>query len=175
MTTLNCLLKSWDSFIRGICARQKLIKFSILWEECTQEEARLVAREEKMGANDDQALTTHAKKDRSKEEDQPHIRPKRFQKNHRRDYSSLRCYTYDEKCHFARDLPKNKVSTKENKKKRHHVHTVEHDEPINKRTREYSSSDEEYVLILSLTGIITHGSNDWIVDSLASKHMTGYK
>ena len=60
MTTLNGLPKSWDSFIQGICARRKLITFSRLWEECSQEEARIVAREEKMG-NEDQALTAHTK------------------------------------------------------------------------------------------------------------------
>ena len=43
MTTLNDLPRSWDSFIQGICARKKLISFSRLWEECSQEEARLVA------------------------------------------------------------------------------------------------------------------------------------
>jgi hypothetical protein len=55
MTTLNGLPRSWDSFIQGICSRRKLIKFSRLWEDCTQEEARLVAREEKL-RDDDQDL-----------------------------------------------------------------------------------------------------------------------
>ena len=63
MTTLNGLPRSWDSFIQGICTRKKLIKFSGLGEECTQEESRLVSREEKMGVDDDQALDAHAKKD----------------------------------------------------------------------------------------------------------------
>ena len=31
------------------------------------------------------------------------------------------------------------------------------------------------MLISTLTGTISHGSNDWHVDSGASKHMTGYK
>ena len=53
MTTLNGLPRSWDLFIQGICARKKLIKFSKLWKECTQEEAQFVSREEKMGASDD--------------------------------------------------------------------------------------------------------------------------
>ena len=30
-------------------------------------------------------------------------------------------------------------------------------------------------MISSLTGNITHGSNDWLIDSGASKHMTGFK
>ena len=61
MTTLNGLPRSWDSFIQGICARKNLIKFSRLWEECSQEEARIAAQEEKMGS-EDKALTVHSKK-----------------------------------------------------------------------------------------------------------------
>ena len=47
---------------------------------------------------------------------------------------------------------------------------------LQKRVNEEdSSSDEEYVLISALTGIVTHGSNYWLIDSGASKHMTGFK
>ena len=59
--------------------------------------------------------------------------------------------------------------------KRHHVHTVEDDEPPKKVAKEDESSDEEYVLISSLTGMVIHGSDIWLVDSGASKHMTCYK
>ena len=45
MTTLNGLPRSWDSFFQGMCARRNLITFSRLWEEFSQEEARIVARE----------------------------------------------------------------------------------------------------------------------------------
>ena len=31
------------------------------------------------------------------------------------------------------------------------------------------------VLISTLTGTVSHGSNDWLIDSGASKHMTGFK
>ena len=44
MTTLNGLPRSWDSFIQGICAIKKLVKFNRLWEECSQEEARILER-----------------------------------------------------------------------------------------------------------------------------------
>ena len=57
ITTLNGLPRSWDSFIRGMYAKRKLITFSRLWEESTQEEARLIIREDKVGATEDQALT----------------------------------------------------------------------------------------------------------------------
>jgi hypothetical protein len=51
---------------------------------------------------------------------------------------------------------------------------AEDDEPAQKRTKDYDSS-EEYVLISSLTGTITHGSDTWLFDSGASKCMTSYK
>ena len=43
MTTLNGLPRSWDSFIQGIYARNKLVKFNRLWEEFSQEEAQIAA------------------------------------------------------------------------------------------------------------------------------------
>ena len=45
MTTLNGLPRSRDSFIQGICARKKLVKFRRLWEECSQEESQIATRE----------------------------------------------------------------------------------------------------------------------------------
>jgi hypothetical protein len=45
MTTLDGLPRSWDAFIQGIFSRKKLPKFSRLWEDCNQEEARKTARE----------------------------------------------------------------------------------------------------------------------------------
>ena len=76
----------------------------------------------------------------------------------------------DEKGHIAIYCAKNK-----GKKMRYHVHSIEDDEPVKKSAREDSSSDEEYVLISTLTGMVTHGSNVWLVDTRASKHMTRFK
>ena len=92
-----------DSFIQGICAKKKLVKFSRLWEECSQEEARIVAREEKMGS-EYQALTVHSKKRRTDHHKCKHSNPNKFNKNQPR----FRCFTCDERGHYARDCPKNK-------------------------------------------------------------------
>ena len=75
MTTMNGLPRSWDTFIKGICSRRKLMKFSRLWEDCTQEEARLEAREEKLGDEENQALATHARRGKNKVDDRP---PRKF-------------------------------------------------------------------------------------------------
>ena len=77
MTTLNGLPRSWDSFIQGIHARRKLISLSRLREECAQEKARLVKREENMGATDGQVLVLYTKKNfNKKEKNQNHSQQK---------------------------------------------------------------------------------------------------
>ena len=50
---------------------------------------------------------------------------------------------------------------KKNSKIRHHAHTAEDDGPPRKRVKqesEDSSSEDEYVLISTLMGTVTHGS-----------------
>ena len=98
----------------------------------------------------------------------------------RRDPSRLGCYTCDEIGHFAKNCPKNNNGSKKKRKskRRHHAHTTEDDDPPRKRVKqesEDSSSDEEYVLISTLTRTVTHGRKYWLIDSGASKHMTGFK
>ena len=95
MTTLNGLLRSWDYFIQGIIARKNLVKFSRLWEECSQEEDQIATRKEKM-VSEDQALTVLSRMGRRK--NHHHQGKHSHQKsNHvRRDPSKIRCYTCDE-------------------------------------------------------------------------------
>ena len=130
--------------------------------------------------SEDQALTIHSKKSRRgyHHPKGKHSHQKDNPRRSNRDLSKYRCF--DERGHFSRYCPINKGGShkKKGNKRRHHSHTVEDDEPRIKRVKqesEDSSSDEEYVLIYSLTGTVTHGSNDWIIDSGASKHITRFK
>ena len=86
-------------------------------------------------------------------------------------------YICDERGHFARDCTRKKISShkKKGNKRRHHAHAIEDGVPSRKKIRQDSddsSSDEEYVFIYAIMGNITHGSNDWLIYSGASKHMT---
>jgi hypothetical protein len=76
--------------------------------------------------------------------------------------------------HIAINYPNSKCEFIKGKHKIHHAHATEDDEPDQERTKE-EDSREEYVLISSLIGTVTHGSDTWIIDSGSSKHMSGYK
>ena len=100
--------------------------------------------------NEYQALTIHSNKGRG--ENHHHQGKHSHQKDNfvktNKDPSKLRCYTCDEKGHFARNclMNKNGSKKKKNSKRRHHAHTAEDDDPPRKRVKqesEDSSSEEE--------------------------------
>ena len=119
-----------------------------------------------------QELIVHSKKTR-----RSHHHSKGKISHSRKDLTTIRCYTCDEKGHISKFYPKKRNLKKKGNKRRHHAHAEEDNEPSTKRIRQESddsSSEEEYVLIFALTGTVSHGSNDWLIDNGASKHMTGF-
>jgi hypothetical protein len=62
MTSLNGLTRPWDAFIQTICARKEKLHFDSLWEECVQEEARVVNLEALLLRDEDRVLAAHAKR-----------------------------------------------------------------------------------------------------------------
>ena len=123
--------------------------------------------------SEDQALTVHSKKTR-----RSHHHSKGNISHSRKDLTTIRCYTCDEKGHISKFFPNRRSLKKKVNKRRHHAHVAEDDEPSTKRIRQESddsSSEEEYILIFALMGTVSHGSNDWLIDSGASKHMMGFK
>ena len=119
--------------------------------------------------SEDQDLTFHTKKTK-----RDHHHSKGQISHCRRDLSTIRCYTCDDKGYISKYYPnKGRSKKKKGNKRRHHAHAIEDDEPSRKRF--IQESDEEYLLISALMGTISHGSNDWLIDSGASKHITGFK
>ena len=73
--------------------------------------------------------------------------------------------------HIAKFCPARREEYKR-KQKRHHAHAVEDEEPPAKMLREQI---KEHVLISALLGSVTPGEDTWLIDSGASKHMTGQR
>jgi hypothetical protein len=72
-------------------------------------------------------------------------------------------------------IAKNCLARREEYKKRnkmHHAHAVEDEELPMKMIKEQI---EYYVLIFALLGSISHGDDTWLIDSGASKHMSGQR
>jgi hypothetical protein len=132
--------------ILGICSRRKITKFSRLWEDCTRK-ARVVAREEKLGEEENQALATLARKGKSKKEVHSHKKPHGPQKSQKfkKDFSSYRCFICQKMGHIAIHCPQSKDKVRKGKYRKHHAHATKDDEPNHEKTKEEDTS-KEYVL-----------------------------
>jgi hypothetical protein len=97
--------------------------------------------------NEDQALAAHTRKGKRKKEHSSH---NKFNKG-QRENSNIRYYCCQELGHFARDCSLIKEIKKKKRGKRHQAHATEDDEPPKKVAKQDESSDEDYVLISSLT------------------------
>jgi hypothetical protein len=73
--------------------------------------------------------------------------------------------------HIAKNCPARREEYKK-RNKMHHAHTVEDEEPPMKMIKE---KIEDYVLIFALSGSMSPGEDTWLIDSGASKHMTGQR
>ena len=58
---------------------------------------------------------------------------------------------------------------------RERVSRAETEERSSKRSRRTHSTDADYFLLSTLSGTIQTSSNTWLIDSGASRHMTGYQ
>jgi hypothetical protein len=172
MITLNALPSHWEPFIQSISGRPDLPQFVHLWEDCTQEETRLIARGVQDSHHDDnQALASHVKKDRRRRrsfskafnDKKTSIAPGHKQ---RKDISKIQCFRCDKYGHIARNCPTRK-------KGRQHASIVNVDsEPPQ---RDEGIKDEVFFLISTLSSTVPTDSDIWLIDSGASRHMTGYR
>ena len=73
--------------------------------------------------------------------------------------------------HIAIYCPLNKEHSKM-KNWKYHVHETQDNKSDKERITKNEESSEEHVLISPFIGQIIHGSDTWLIDNGASKHMT---
>jgi hypothetical protein len=117
-TTFNGFPSSWDPFIQGICTRRKFPKFNKLWEDCTQEESRLISKSHKTNDDENQALVSQMKKIKEREEGSL---KKSKRPCYKKDASRIRCYNCKKMGHYATQCH----LRHEKGKKKHHAHAID--------------------------------------------------
>jgi hypothetical protein len=101
---LNGFPGSWEPFVQGICAREKMPPFDTLWIDCIQEEAWIESKNKQRGSDDEnQALVAHARKSKGKgSTGERHLQWKK------KYLSKVKCFACHKQGHYASQCPQGK-------------------------------------------------------------------
>ena len=167
-TVFDGLPNSWETFMAAVSGRETQPNFDRIWHNYLEEEGRVQSKatDTKEG---NLTLTTKTRKFKK-----PFTQKKKEKKPQGKHSNapSLECFICRKIGHFTKDCrqPKRKF------KRRFQASATEEEEPKKKKNAKTTKEDEprrEYYLIFALSGSITNSANSWLVDSGASRHMTG--
>jgi hypothetical protein len=146
---LKGFTKEWEVFVKCVVGRQKLLDCSRLWDDFTQEEIRERSQgkaKTNIDIDENAALAVKIKGKKKK------------------DLNKIRCYVCNKLGHFASHCP----NRKKEKDKSCAVASIVVDD--------FSKEFEKEFCLVSLDssmGSSERFADSWIIDSGASKHMTG--
>ena len=162
---LNGFSKSWDSFVRGIVARENMPTWERLWDDFVQEELRVGgSSSQQQGGGEEENVALLAKGGKKKK--QTKKGPKAGAKagsEEKKDLSKVRCWACNKNGHYAVTCPQRK----KNKGKSQTAATAEVDDFA-------SHFENEFSLVVCLS-TSTVPDAVWYIDSGASRHMTGVR
>jgi hypothetical protein len=166
---LNGLPRSWDAFASSINTRKEFPTFEELWTCCTQEESRITSRERTQKEEDSHAYATRFKRNGGKKKFDSRNKNSRRRPNQQRkkDLSKVQCYGCHKFGHYKSECPE----LAKKRKGKHHASTADvNDEEPSKKSKKENS---DFFYFSALTGSTNDDDDMWIIDSGASRHMTG--
>lgn len=163
MITLNGLPHSWKSFIQTISGRTELPTLDHLKNYCIQEESHLITRGQTKSphVDDHHMLAAQCKKGGNWKKPYPKRNRefKPFSSQHPwkkpRDTSHVRCFRCDKFSHYAKECQNNPNQSEAN-------------------LNEVSKQNDDFLFIFALSSSVPLDSNTWLIDSGASRQITGY-
>ncbi|XP_057820015.1 uncharacterized protein LOC131032929 [Cryptomeria japonica] len=160
LIALDGLPSVWEMFVQGISARVKYPNFKRLRADCLQEESRLNKKGIKHKNIDEhlQVLNTNSNKKRKKKQFKKR-KGHQGKNTSKKDLSHIQCFRCDKFGHYvAKCLERSKQATfvKVGKSK---------DEDDSKK----------YVFYSTLSNQVSNKANSWVIDSVSSKHITGFR
>jgi hypothetical protein len=170
------LPSSWEAFLSSVGGREIQLTFERLWHDCLQEESHTATKSEPT-KEEHSALASRfkgKKKGTFQKGSQRKSNTKGTFKGKSIDTSKIKCFSCNKLGHFAKDCWFRK---KNRRKGKQHASTAEDDESKRKQKSPTNEREnrKEYYLVSVLSNSIFTGPKTWLVDSGASKHMTGYK
>ena len=175
-TVFDGLPSSWETFLSSVTRRENQPDFQRLWHDCLQEEGRIQIKSGPPKEDHAALATKFSKRKRS-------FAPKKFQKDKtsagfkgkKFDISKVRCFSCQKLGHFAKDCRSKK---QRGFKGKHHASTTAEGEDESRKSKRTSSPQEkkkDYLLVSALSGNIVNNKDSWLVDSGASRDITGNK
>jgi hypothetical protein len=171
------LTESWGVFLASVNGREVQRNFDRLWHDCLEKEGRLESRNESSLLSD-HGLSPKTKKwkkfpqakgkGKKPQGKLSHLNPHLFK---------VKCFNCNKLGHYARDC-RNPPSQQKRRGRFQASVATEEAKPRRRQTMTATKEQEqqkECYLISALSGTITKSEEIWLIDSGASRHMTGFK